>query len=174
MRKYLTAFKVLIPVLLLAGRLAAQNADFNKDIPEALPTAPVPATTTPSFARQQRVFDKKFFVVLGALGGAESFRFTSRKLVLDHEFAAGAPWVSSVPSDHDIVGKDLALYGSEFLVAYELKKSHSWLPGDRFIRRLWWAYPSAMTAIHIKNAVGNIRTQSPGGCTSVECAAQMQ
>jgi hypothetical protein len=59
-------------------------------------------------------------------------------------------------------------------VAYELKKSHSWLPGDRFIRKLWWAYPSAMTAIHIKNAVGNIRTQSPGGCTSVECVAQMQ
>jgi hypothetical protein len=174
MRKHLAVFKVLIPALLLVVRLAAQNADFNKDAPEALPTAPMQATPAPSSMKPVRVFDKKFFVVMGALGGAESLRFTSRKLVLDHEFDAGAPWVTRVPSNQHMVAKDLALYGSELLVAYELKKSHSWLPGDRFIRKLWWAYPSAMTAIHIKNAVGNIRTQSPGGCTSVECVAQMQ
>jgi hypothetical protein len=174
MRRYLTALKVVIPALLLAIRLAAQSADFNKDTPEALPAAPMQATPAPSCVKPVRVFDKKFFAVMGALGGAESIRFTSRKLVLDHEFAAGAPWVPSVPSDQHIVAKDLALYGSESLVAYELKKSHSWLPGDRFIRKLWWAYPSAMTAIHIKNAIGNIRTQAPGGCTSVECATQTQ
>jgi hypothetical protein len=174
MKKYLTAFKVVIPVLLLAGRLASQKADFSKDTPEVLPTTPVEAISAPASTKPVRVFDKKFFVVMGALGGAESFRFTSRKLVLDDEYAAGAPWVTRVPSNQHIVGTDLALYGSEFLVAYELKKAHPWLPGDRFIRRLWWAYPSAMTAIHIKNAVGNIRTQGPGGCSSVECAAQMQ
>jgi hypothetical protein len=31
-----------------------------------------------------------------------------------------------------------------------------------------------MAAIHIKNAVGNVRTQGPGGCTSIECATQTQ
>jgi hypothetical protein len=165
---------MLIPVLLLAGRLAAQNAGFSKDTPEALPATPVQAISAPASTKPARVFDKKFFLVMGALGGAESFRLTSRKLVLDHEFDAGAPWVTRVPSNQHMVATDLALYGSEFLVAYELKKAHSWLPGDRFIRRLWWAYPSAMTAIHIKNAVGNIRTQGPGGCSSVECAMQTQ
>jgi hypothetical protein len=174
MKIYLTAFKVLIPVLLLAGRLAAQNIDFDKEAPEPLPAAPIVATAAPSAVKRERVIDKKFLFVMGALGGAESVRFTSRKLVLDHEFAAGAPWVTSVPPNQHLVAKYAGLYAAELLVAYELKKRHSWLPGDRVIRRLWWAYPSAMVAIHIKNGVGNMRTQGPGGCTSVECAEQMQ
>lgn len=111
---------------------------------------------------------------MGSLGAAESLRFTTRQLVLDREYDAGAPWVTSVPSAPPLIAKDLALYSSEFVVAYELKKAHSWLPGDRVIRKLWWVYPAAMTAIHIKNAIGNIRTQGAGGCTSIECAAQMQ
>jgi hypothetical protein len=174
MRRYLTAFKVLIPALLLAGQLAAQNADFNKDAPEALPAAPVQATAVRSIAKPDRVFDKKFVAVMGALGGAETLRFTSRRLVLENEFAAGAPWVSRVPSSQRDVAGHAGIYAAELLVAYELKKPHTWLPGDRAIRGLWWAYPAAMTVIHIKNGVGNIRTQGPGGCTSVECAAQMQ
>jgi hypothetical protein len=111
---------------------------------------------------------------MGALGGAESFRFTSRKLVIENEYAAGAPWVTSVPSNRLIISKDLGLFSSELLVAYEMKKSHDWLPGDRIVRKLWWAYPVAMTAIHLKNAVGNVRTQGPGGCTSIACAEAMQ
>ncbi len=174
MRKYLTAFKVLIPALLLAGRLAAQNTDFNKEAPEPVPAAPILATTAPSTPQPGRVIDKKFVFVMGALGGAESLRFTSRKLVLDHEFAAGAPWVTSVPPNQHLVAKYAGLYAAELLVAYELKKPHSWLPGDRVIRKLWWAYPTAMLAIHIKNGVGNMRTQGPGGCTSADCAMQMQ
>ena len=109
-----------------------------------------------------------------ALGGAESLRFTTRKLVLDHEYAAGAPWVTSVPQNQHLVAKYAGLYAAELLVTYELKKPHSWLPGDRVVRKLWWAYPAAMVAIHIKNGVGNMRTQAPGGCTTVECAMQMQ
>ena len=132
--------------------------------PATLPEKPVP----------QRVIDKKFVAVMGALGGAESLRFTTRKLVLDREFAARAPWVTSVPANQHIVAKDAGLFAAELLLAYELKKQHSWLPGDRVIRKLWWAYPATMAAIHIKNAVGNIRTQGPGGCSSVECAMQMQ
>jgi hypothetical protein len=166
----LTVPRLLILTLLLASRLAAQKADFDKMSPDSLPLAPSETTAAPSSHRSEKVFDKKFFGIMGALGGAESLRFTTRKLVLDSEFAAGAPWVTRVPSNQRIVARDLPLYGSEFLVAYELRKPHSWLPRDRILRRLWWVYPAAMTAIHIKNAVGNIRTQGPGGCTSVECA----
>ncbi|MFZ0814409.1 MAG: hypothetical protein WAM78_02760 [Candidatus Sulfotelmatobacter sp.] len=177
----MTAVRVLILSLLLAGQLAAQSTanhtlDSNKITAAELPSASVPMTIAaqPQRSKPERVFDKKFFAVMGSLGAAESLRFTTRKLVLDREFDAGAPWVTSVPSNRGIIAKDLALYSSEFLVAYELKKRHSWLPGNRVIRQFWWAYPLAMTTIHVKNAIGNIRTQGPGGCTSVECALQTQ
>jgi hypothetical protein len=174
MKKYLIAVEWLIFALLAASPLAAQNLAFDKIAPESLPEAPTETTLAPPAAKPEKVFDKKFFLVMAALGGAESFRFTSRQLVLDHEYAAGAPWVTSAPANQPIMLKGLAVYGAEFLLTYELKKSHSWLPGDRFIRKLWWAYPAAMAGIHIKNAVGNVRTHGPGGCTSVECAEQMQ
>src|SRR5580693_8153246 len=165
MKRYLTAAQVLILtlVLLLAGRLAAQSRDFDKIAPESLPAAPMETISTPTSAKPEKVFDKKFFAVMGALGGAESFRFTSRQLVLDHEYAAGAPWVTNPPPNQPILLKGLAVYGAEFLLTYELKKSHSWLSGDRVIRKVWWAYPAAMAVSHIKNAVGNVRTQGPGG-----------
>ena len=133
----------------------------NSASPVVLPDTPTP-----------RVIDKKFIVIMGALGGAESLRFTTRKLVLDHEFAAGAPWVTSVPPNQHLVAKYAGLYAVELLVAYEIKKPHSWLPGDRIIRKLWWAYPAAMGAIHLHNAVGNIRTQAPAGCPVVDCQMQ--
>lgn len=132
------------------------------------------ASSLPPGSAVHRVIDKKFIVVMGVLGGAESLRFTSRKLVLDHEFAAGAPWVTSIPPNQHLVAKYASLYFAELLVAYEIKKPHAWLPRDKAVRRLWWAYPATMAAIHIKNGVGNIRTQGPGGCTSMECAEQMQ
>jgi hypothetical protein len=121
-----------------------------------------------------RVVDKKFIFVMGALGGAESLRFASRKLVLDNEYAAGAPWVTHVPANNYLVAKYAGLYAAELLTAYEIKKPHSWLPGDRVIRRFWWAYPAAMTALHVKNGIGNMQTQGPGGCTSIACAMQIQ
>jgi hypothetical protein len=117
------------------------------------------------------VIDKKFIVIMGALGGAESLRFTTHKLVLEHEFAAGAPWVTSVPANQHLVAKYAAIYAAELLVAYELKKPHSWLPGDKVIRKFWWAYPAAMSVIHIKNGVGSIRTQPPS-CPIELCQAQ--
>jgi hypothetical protein len=135
-----------------------------------------PATTVslPDAPSRHRVIDKKFIAVMGALGGAETVRFTSRKLVLDNEFAAGAPWINRLPTNQHMVIGHAGIFAAELLVAYELKKPHSWLPGDKVIRKLWWVYPAAMVAVHIKNGVGNMRTQGPGGCTSVECAEQMQ
>ena len=130
--------------------------------PISLPDAPVPQTV------KVKVVDKKFIAVMAALGGAESLRFTTHKLVLDHEFAAGAPWVTSVPANPHLVAKGAAIYAAELLVAYELKKPHSWLPGDKVIRKLWWLYPATMAPIHIKNGVRSIRTQAPS-CPVAEC-----
>jgi hypothetical protein len=129
-----------------------------------------PPIVQPNAPAPHRVIDKKFIVLMGALGGAESLRFTTHKLVLDHEFDAGAPWVTSVPPNQHLVAKYAAIYASELLVAYELKKPHSWLPGDRIIRRLWWVYPASMVPIHIKNGVRSIRTQAPS-CPVDECEA---
>ena len=42
---------------------------------------------------------------MAALGGAESLRFTTHKLVRDHEFAAGAPRVTSVPAKPHLVAR---------------------------------------------------------------------
>lgn len=139
--------------------------------PISLPDAPVPQRAELKVNVKVKVIDKKFIAVMVALGGAESLRFTTHKLVLDHEFAAGAPWVTSVPANPNLVAKGAAIYAAELLVAYELKKPHSWVPGDKVIRKLWWAYPAAMMAIHIKNGVGSIRTQAPS-CTVAECQAQ--
>ncbi len=162
-------------IVFLAAPLTAQNTDFNKVAIEALPAAPSQSIISPqSKPAKERVLDKKFIFVMGALGGAESLRFTSRKLVLDNEFAAGAPWVTHVTPNQHLVAKYAGLYAAELAVAYEMKKPHVWLPGDRIIRKFWWAYPAAMTAIHIKYGVANIRTQGPSGCTSIECAEQMQ
>ena len=145
----------------LSSSGAASPAAFTlpASTPAALPEAPLP----------HRVIDKTFAAVMGALGGAEAVRFTSRKLVLDNEFAAGTPWVTHVTTNRHLVAQYAGIYASELLVAYELKKPHSWLPGDKVIRKLWWVYPVAMIAIHTKNGIGNIRTQGPGGCTSMEC-----
>ncbi len=114
--------------------------------------------------------DKKFIAVMAALGGAESLHFTTHKLVLDHELDAGAPWVTSVPPVRHLVAKYGELYAAELLLVYELKKPHPWLPGDKAIRRLWWAYPATIAPIHIKNALRSIRTRAPS-CPVAECQA---
>jgi hypothetical protein len=184
-RKHLPTSRLLILTLLFAARAVAQE-HLPNEMPSAVRVesssvagytpAPAPVASLPNAPTPQkvRVIDKKFIAVMAGLGGAESFRFTSRKLVLDNEFAAGAPWVPSVPENQHLVAKYAGIYASELFVAYEMKKPHSWLPGDRIIRKFWWAYPAAMGAIHLKNAIGNVQTQGPGGCTSIECAEQMQ
>jgi hypothetical protein len=137
----------------------------------ALPLAPAPSieAAQPELPRSHRVIDKKFIAVMGALGAAESMRFTTRRLVLENEMAAGAPWVTSIPSHTHLVIKYSPIFAAELAVAYELKKPHDWLPGDRVIRKLWWVYPVAMTVVHVKNSIGNIRTSDPSACPVEEC-----
>jgi len=135
-------------------------------VPASLPNTPAPQSENV----RVRVIDKKFIIAMAALGGAESLRFTTHKLVLDHEFAAGAPWVTRVPSTQHLVVKYAAIYAAELLVAYELKKPHSWLPGDKVIKKLWLIYPTTMIPIHIKNGIRSIRTQPPS-CPVDQCQA---
>ena len=124
--------------------------------------APTSQDTPPNAPVPQKVIDKKFIAAVAVLGGAETLRLTTHKLVLDNEFAAGAPWVTSVPSGPHMVAKYGGIFAAELLVAYELKKPHDWLPGDRVIRKLWWAPPAVLAIIHIKNGIRSIRTQGPG------------
>jgi hypothetical protein len=143
----------------------ADNADGAAGV--VLPAAPEPQHP------RQKVIDKQFIALMGALGGAESMRITTRTMVLEHEMAAGAPWVTSTPSHSHLVFKYAPIFGAELAVVYELKRQHDWLPGDRVIRRLWWAYPAAMTILHVKNAVGNMRTTAPASaCPIPQCEMQ--
>ena len=136
------------------------------------PVVPIPDAPVPQLAKAKaKIIDKKFIVTMAALGGAETLRFITHKLVLDHEYAAGAPWVTSVPQNQHLIAKYSAIFAAELLVAYELKKPHSWLPKDKYIQKFWWAYPAVMTPIHIKNGVRSIRTQPPS-CPVEECGAQ--
>ena len=147
------------------SQIAPANDSLSAVALVSLPDAPAPQPV------HRPVIDRKFIAVMLALGGAETLRFTTHDLVLNHEFAAGAPWVTSVPKNDHLVAKYGGIYAAEVLVAYELKKQHSWLPGDKFIRKLWWAYPAAMVPIHIKNGVRSIRTQPPS-CPPDECQSQ--
>jgi hypothetical protein len=175
----------LLLVLLIIARAPAQSQLLIEMPPEvrseinsttgytSTAAPPVSLPDTPSAQRVKvKVIDKKFIAVMAALAGAESLRFTAHKLVLDHEFAAGAPWVASVPPNQHLVAKYAGIYAAELLVAYELKKPHSWLPGDKVIQKFWWAYPLAMMVIHTKNGVGSIRTQAPSGCPVADCQPQ--
>jgi hypothetical protein len=154
--------------------LTALPAESTTEIspPVGYTPAAQPSNALPDAPARQRVIDKKFVVVMAALGASESLRFTTHKLVLDHEFAAGAPWVTKVTSSPRLTAKYAGIFAMEMLVAYELKKPHSWLPGDKVIRKLWWIYPANMIPIHIKNGVGSIRTQAPAGCPIELCGPQ--
>lgn len=144
--------------------------------PVEAPSAIMRASLPNALKAKERVIDKKFIFAMTALGGSETLRFTTHKLVLDNEYAAGAPWVTSVPPNQHLILKYGAIYAAELVVAYELKKRHSWLPGDKAVQKLWWAFPAAMIPIHIKNGVRSIRTQAPAdagaGVAAGDCPPQ--
>jgi hypothetical protein len=162
---------VMIFVLLTGSYVVVEDKPNELTPAAAHPTDFTSLALLPAHPKSQRVIDKKFIIVMGTLGLAESMHFTTRTLVLEHEQAAGAPWVTSVPSHSHLVAQDLLIYVSELLVAYEMKKPHSWLPADKVIRKLWWVYPAVMAVPHFKSAAHNIRLKPPAGCTSPECPA---
>lgn len=136
-------------------------------IEPTVPTNPGPSRLPGS--HKVKAIDGKFVAVMATLGAAESMRITTRDLVLENEMAAGAPWVTSTPSHSQLVVKYSPIFAAELVAVYELKKPHDWLPGDRIIRKFWWAYPAAMTVLHVKNAIGSIRTSAPAACVAEQC-----
>jgi hypothetical protein len=85
---------------------------------------------------------------------------------------AGCPLLQ--PSIHGtLFAKNALIFASELFVAYEMKKPHSWIPGDKVMRKLWWAYPAAAATVHFKSAAHNIGMKGAVGCASAaECEMQ--
>ena len=162
-----TQFMVVMLVVINCAR--AENEHHLETQPDGGAVAAVQPVFLPATPQPQRVIDKKFIAAMGALGAAEGMRYSTRTLVVENEADAGAPWITSVPSHPDLIAKGLAIYAAELLLAYEIKKPHAWLAGDRTIRKFWWLYPGAMATLHFKNATNNIRTTPPGGCDPSQC-----
>lgn len=161
-------FQCVVLVLLFTVRVLAQNQGQTETIVEPVISSGQSAAL-PEAPRPQRVIDKKFLFVFGALAASETLRITSNTLALDREFKEGAPWVTSAPSHLNLTAKNGAIFASEMFVAYELKKPHDWLPGDKVIRKLWWVYPVVMTFVHFKKAAHTIGMTAPAGCTPEQC-----
>ena len=163
-------FQFMVFVLLFSIRMLAQNqlAIETDTIAEPIASSSQSAPP-PDGPRPQKVVDKKFIFVMGALAASETLRITSNTMALDRMYAEGAPWIISAPSHRNLTFKNGAIFASELLVAYELKKPHSWLPGDKIIRKLWWVYPVAMTAVHFKKASHTMGMSAPAGCMVIGC-----
>jgi len=168
--------RLVLAVLLILGdanlgaQVTAQTEILNRpDSSSVLSTTSNQLPLLPENPTSHRVIDKIFIAIMGTLGATESMRFTTRQLVLENEIPAGAPWVTTLPSHTHLVIKYAPIFAAEFVVAYEIKKHHDWLPGDKVIRKLWWVYPAAMGAIHLHNALGNIHTQAPASCPVATC-----
>lgn len=168
---HLRAIQFVILVLLISGRAAAQKppADQTGPTAEHAVNSSPPALSLPDKPKPQKVIDKKFIVVMSTLGLSEAMRYSSRTLMLEHAADAGAPWAASRPSHAGLSGKGAAIYAAELFVTYELKKSHDRLPGNKAVRKFWWVYPAAMAGLHFRNAVNNIQTEPPAGCSLPLC-----
>lgn len=163
-------FQFTILLLLSAIHLVAQNdVQIDADTIVQPGANSSQSSTLPDAPRPQKVIDKKFIFVFGAFAASETLRITSNTLALHREYTEGAPWVTSPPNHRNLTIKNGAIFASELLVAYELKKPHPWLPGDKVIRKLWWVYPVTMTVIHFKKAAHTMSMSAPAGCTSIEC-----
>jgi hypothetical protein len=167
----------LFLVVLLAGVCAtAQDVHYANlnpaavTMPAAIEPLSLPATPQP---QKKKVVDKKFLLIVGVLATAEALRITTTTLALDREAAEGAPWVSVPPPHGTLIAKNGFIFASELFVAYAMKKPHSWIPGDKVIRKLWWAYPAAAATVHFKSAAHNVGLKSAEGCDSTaECEMQ--
>jgi hypothetical protein len=166
----LRTLQFIVCTLLIGSFSMAQEGPHDTALPAAEYGGNfVQSSTLPSSPQPQKVFDKKFMILMGVLGTAETMRLTTRHLVLVHEQAEGAPWATTIPSHSHLVVRNASIFAAEMLVAYEIKKRHDWLPGDRVVRKLWWVYPVAASVIDFKLAAHTMQLQPPSGCTEQGC-----
>jgi hypothetical protein len=162
--------RLIVFILLIGTYATAQSGPHGEEQPTPAYTSNfAQPAALPASPQPQKVFDKKFMILMGVLGTAETMRLTTRHLVLVHEQAEGAPWATTIPSHSHLVVRNASIFAAEMLVAYEIKKHHDWLPGDRVVRKLWWVYPVAAAVIDFKLAAHTMQLQPPMGCTEQGC-----
>jgi hypothetical protein len=166
----LRAVQFIIFLLLIGSYAKAQNGPRDEGTPTAEYTGSfIQPVSLPATPQPQKVIDKKFLLVMGTLGVAETMRLTTRHLVLVHEQAEGAPWATTIPSHSHLVVRNASIFAAEMLVGYEIKKRHDWLPGDNVIRQFWWVYPVVAAVIDFKLAAHTMQLRPPVGCTEEGC-----
>jgi hypothetical protein len=65
------------------------------------------------------------------------------------------PWFGRRPGTMRMVTENIGLFGAESLLAYEIKKPHRWLPGDKVLSKLWWLPIAYQIQAHTRFAYRN-------------------
>lgn len=65
------------------------------------------------------------------------------------------PWFGRRPGTTRLVTENLGLFSAESFIAYEIKKPHRWLPGDKLLSRLWWVPIAYQIQEHARLAYHN-------------------
>ena len=92
-------------------------------------------------APQPKVVDAKFVLTVGALGGSMAFDMTETRSLLDR---GGVEYnvkdFGPHPSTRRLVTVESAYFAGFVLIAYEMKKPHSWMPRwiGGVLRATWW------------------------------------
>ncbi|HXY03883.1 MAG TPA: hypothetical protein VEI49_09920 [Terriglobales bacterium] len=126
--------------------------------------------------RPSKVADRQFFLLLSVEAAAKSADFAETAAHLgkqiwvpcvpaytciNHESAytvlENDPWFGKRPSTGRMIWENFGLFGVESLIAYQIKKPHQWLPGDRLIRKFWWVPLVYQTQAHARFAYHNSR-----------------
>jgi hypothetical protein len=121
-----------------------------------------------------RVADRQFFALLSIEAAAKSADFAETAAHLGKQIFVPCvpaytcinhgyvytvlendPWFGKRPSTGRMIGENFGLFGVESLIAYQIKKPHQWLPGDRLIRKFWWLPLAYQIQSHARLAYHN-------------------
>jgi hypothetical protein len=64
-------------------------------------------------------------------------------------------WFGRRPGAARMVTENIGLFGAESLLAYEIKKPHHWLPGDKVVKKVWWLPLAYQIQAHTRFAYRN-------------------
>lgn len=127
-------------------------------VPLSASAAELPDAPTP------KVVDKKFVAVIGALGGSMAFDMKETRSLLDR---GGVEYntfdFGPRPSNARLVAVESAYFAGFTLLAYEMKKPHSWIPRPigRVLEKTWWIVPAWQIANHVRLGIQDRRACRP-------------
>lgn len=116
---------------------------------QKLPNAPSAAI------KSEQVIDKKFIVVMAFEAAAKSADFYTTSRCQAAGCTETDPLFGRHPSDTRLVVENVGIFAADVALAYELKKQHDWLPGDKYIRKFWWMPAAFWTVEHTRLARNN-------------------